>query len=148
MHRLVVDTCVFVEGFLSIEETSSSTILAGLDKNNSRLVFSMEMIGELLYILKRECNKIGLDYDEANEILTAGVALFQTGKSINTRGVKCLAKANDPDDQMFIDAAFESDATHIITLDKKSGILGLTNVPFKCVTPDDYLKTECFVPVE
>ncbi|MBP1971499.1 putative nucleic acid-binding protein [Virgibacillus natechei] len=59
------------------------------------------------------------------------------GKSINTRGLDRtnIENINDPDDQMFVEAAYSSNATHIITLDKKGGILDLENTPFDCYTP-------------
>lgn len=139
MHKLVIDTCVFIEGFFSIEETSSKKMFTELDNNNSKVIFSMGMIGELLYIIKKKCNHIGMSKEDANEILSTVVTMFYNGKSINTRNTNSPSLAKDVDDQMFIDAAYESKATHIITLDKKSGILKLTDVPFLCVTPEDYL---------
>src|SRR5690625_4319441 len=107
--KLVVDTCVFIEGFLAPEETDSVTLLSSLDRFNARLVFSQETIGELLYILKRECNTLGMDEQNTSDILEDCVLLFQKGKSINTRRTKEKApKVRDIDDQMFVDAAFAS----------------------------------------
>ena len=146
MHKLVIDTCVFVEGFIGMEESSSSILLDEIDKNGSRYIFSMDTVGELLYILKKECNSVHFEFEQTNIILTTAVTFFQNGKSINTRRTVSPFRATDPDDQMFIDAAYEAGATHIITLDKKSGILQLEDTPFKCMTPDEYL--ESLVTVE
>ena len=142
MKKIIVDTNVFIDGFFSLEETSSSKILRELDSNDSRLVFSLETIGELLYILKRHCNSLEMESEDAIEILTEAVTLFYQGKSINTRRTKSPVQAKDADDQMFIDAAFESSADFIITFDKKSGLLDidLDKVNFKCFTPEDYLE--------
>ncbi|WP_368658663.1 putative toxin-antitoxin system toxin component, PIN family [Metabacillus halosaccharovorans] len=142
--KLVVDTCVFVEGLFGEENNSSAQLLAQLDTLGVRLIFSQEMIGELLYILKREGNKIGLNDEEIMDILTDAISLFQKGKSTNTKFNRShrVIRVIDPDDQMFIDAAFSSNATHIITLDKKSGILSLTGVPFSCYTPQTYIDSK------
>lgn len=140
MDKLVVDTCVFIEGIFGDNGNSSSLFLMEIDRNNSKLIFSMDMIGELLYILKRECNKIRMTPDETYEILTDAVAMFQNGKSVSTKNVNGIDKTKDPDDQMFVDAAHIGKASHIITLDKKSGILSLEIPPTKCMTPGGYLR--------
>ncbi|MCG5102261.1 PIN domain-containing protein [Oceanobacillus alkalisoli] len=91
--------------------------------------------------MKRQCNKLGFDYEETKENLMYVVDFFQLGKSINTRHIdkETLPKINDPDDQMLVEAAYASDADYLITSDKKSGILNLEDTPFECYTPGEYL---------
>ena len=140
--KLVVDTCVFIECLFGEEGNLSSYFLSNLDKFNARLIFSQDTIGELFYILKRECNNLQMSDDEISAILFDTAILFQESKSVNTRYYKYKRnkiKIEDEDDQMFVDAAFASNATHLITLDEKSGILNLKNVPFICCTPTTYL---------
>jgi len=147
--RLVIDTCVFVEGIFKEDANPSKLLLESLDQLDARLVFSQNMIGELMYILKRSCNHFGFDEEETSEILFLATSWFRIGKSTNTRKIeqdKKRPKSLDKDDQMFIDAAYSSKASHIITLDKKSGILKLKNVPFICCTPESYLTS--IKPVE
>ncbi|PKR82843.1 putative toxin-antitoxin system toxin component, PIN family [Heyndrickxia camelliae] len=143
--KLVIDTCVFIEGIFGDEGNPSSLLLEQLDSLDARLVFSQDSIGELLYILKRECNEIQLSDTDIMEILTDIMSLFQRGKSINIKhykNQKGRVRARDKDDQMFIDAAFASKSSHLITLDKKSGILNLKNTPFICCTPKSYIDSK------
>lgn len=140
--KLVVDTCVFVDGYFNATETSSSNYFVSNLDDNERLVFSQDTIGELMYTFKKICNKHSFDADATSETLALVAGLFQSGKSINTniyrkRIDKILAR--DEDDQMFIDAAFSAKASHLITSDKKSGILELRGTPFTCCNPDTYL---------
>ena len=139
--RIVVDTNVFIEGVFGEETSDSANLLAVLDEIDVRLVFSQESIGELMYIFKRHCNSLNMNEADTRDILIMITELFQLGKSINTRkiGKTKMEKIHDPDDQMFVEAAYAAQATHIITLDKKSGILELKDTPFKCYTPTVYL---------
>lgn len=127
VNRIVVDTNVFIEAVFGEETSDSANLLAMLDGTEVRLVFSQESIDELMYIFKRHCNKLHMNYEETKETLSLITDFFQLGKSINTRNIdkRAIEQINDPDDQMFVDAAYSSDASHIITLDKKSGILDL-----------------------
>ncbi|MHA6250896.1 putative toxin-antitoxin system toxin component, PIN family [Oceanobacillus sp. CAU 1775] len=140
-NRIVIDTNVFIEALFGEETSDSANLFASLDEVGARIVFSQELIGELMYIMKRHCNKLEFDYEETKEILMFVVDFFQLGKSINTRHLdkKNLPKINDPDDQMLVEAAYASDAAYLITLDKKSGILTLEDTPFYCFTPSEYL---------
>ncbi|MEH7419559.1 putative toxin-antitoxin system toxin component, PIN family [Neobacillus drentensis] len=141
--KIVVDTCVFIEGIFGEDNNPSSILLSMLDTLDIRLIFSQESIGELLYILKKRCNELQMDSDDTNDILKDMTILFQKGKSVNIRHYKSMPQKltiKDPDDQMFVDAAFAGKATYLITLDKKSGILGLKKrVPFNCCTPQEFL---------
>ncbi|KOO50873.1 putative toxin-antitoxin system toxin component, PIN family [Priestia koreensis] len=141
VNKIVIDTCVFVEAIFGDEGNPSAVLMENLETLGVRLAFSQDTIGELLYILKRECNGCGMDATEIVETLTDVVILFQKGRSVNTLRLKRDKKRKkiaDPNDQMFVDTAFESEATHLITLDKKSGILKLDSVPFECCTPSGY----------
>lgn len=142
--KLVIDTCVFVEGLFGEEGNPSSILLSSLDSINARLIFSQDTIGELFYILKRECNNLQMSYDEISDILLDATIFFLESKSVNTKYYKFKrnkVRVKDEDDQMFADAAFAAKATHLITLDEKSGILNLKNVPFICCTPATYLSS-------
>lgn len=107
-----------------------------------RLVFSQETIGELMYIFKRYANSFNMRDEEITDVLSFVTDFFQYGKSINTKHLdkSRIKKINDPEDQMFVYAAYASEATHLITLDKESGILNLTDTPFTCCTPTEYLE--------
>jgi putative PIN family toxin of toxin-antitoxin system len=140
--KIIIDTCVFLEGIFHEDETSSSELLSKLDTLDGRLIFSQDTIGELFYIIKRKCNELKLTEQETSDVLTNIAVLFQYGKSTNTRRFKSKKNkilVKDKDDQMFVDLAFASDATHLITLDRKSGMLKLKGVPFICCTPKVYL---------
>lgn len=143
MSRIVVDTNVFIEGVFGEETSDSANLLAMLDEINVRLVFSQESIGELMYIFKRHCNSLNMSNSETRETLIMITEFFQLGKSINTRLLDRtdIEIINNPDDQMFVEAAYAANATHIITLDKKSGILDLEDTPFDCLTPTEYLES-------
>ncbi|PKF90527.1 putative toxin-antitoxin system toxin component, PIN family [Bacillus sp. BA3] len=141
--KLVVDTNVFVESFFGPEENASCHLLTNLEELNIRLLFSQDTVGELFYILKRTCNELGLELEDAQDVLFAATQLFQQGKSINTNYHKHKIDKlliNDENDQMFVDTAFAGNATHLVTFDMKSGILGLKKVPFFPCTPHQYLQ--------
>jgi putative PIN family toxin of toxin-antitoxin system len=145
-NRIVIDTNVFIEAVFGEETSDSANLLALLDELDVRLVFSQETIGELMYIFKRHANSLGMSQDKVQDILLDVTTFFQYGKSINTKHLNKtqIKKISDPDDQMFVYAAYASNATHLITLDKKSGILGLTDTPFVCCTPTEFLEGSGF----
>lgn len=121
-NKLVIDTCVFVEGLFGEEGNPSSILLSSLDSINARLIFSQDTIGELFHILKRECNNLQMSYDEISDILLDATIFFLESKSVNTKYYKFKrnkVRVKDEDDQMFVDAAFAAKATHLITLDEK-----------------------------
>ncbi|MDY7216837.1 putative toxin-antitoxin system toxin component, PIN family [Bacillus subtilis] len=139
--RIVADTCVFIESIFGAEGNDSEIFFASLEHNDARLVFSKEIIGELMYILKKKCNDFSLSEEETKEVLDNTTALFQLGKSVNTKFIRVrVPRVKDPEDQMLVRAAYAADASHLVTLDKKSGILDLKNVPFICCTPKEYIK--------
>ncbi|MBM7598082.1 putative PIN family toxin of toxin-antitoxin system [Virgibacillus halotolerans] len=140
--RIVVDTNVFIGAIFGEETSDSANLLATLDENGVRIVFSQEFIGELMYIMKRHCNSLGLDYESTRQALINITDLFQQGKSTNTRHLdrELIPVINDPDDQMLVEAAYSSDADYLITWDKKSGILDLDGYSFKCCTPLEYMQ--------
>ncbi|WP_409298715.1 putative toxin-antitoxin system toxin component, PIN family [Peribacillus sp. SCS-26] len=120
--KLVIDTNMFVEGIFNSEENASETLLSNFDSIDARLLFSQETIGELFYILKKQCSDLQMDDEETHEILMEITTLFQNGKSVNTNYYKNRRnrlRALDVNDQMFIDAAMAGRASHVITLDKK-----------------------------
>lgn len=142
--RMVVDTNVFVEALFGVETSDSANLFASLDENALRLVFSQDTIGELMYTVKRICNKRNFSPGHTRSILRSITDFFQLGKSTNTRKFKQSAdivQINDPDDQMFVEAAYASNADYVITLDKKSGLLDLEEVPFLCYTPKEFLQS-------
>lgn len=141
-NKAVIDTCVFIEGVFGEEDNDSQILLSSMEDFEMRTVFSQDTIGELMYILKRECNLMGLDEQEISDILFDAIIYFQKGKSTNTRSVKSRrnrVRIRDKDDQMFVDAAVSSKANHLITLDHRSGILNLKNMNFNCTTPSKFL---------
>ncbi|MED1923865.1 MULTISPECIES: putative toxin-antitoxin system toxin component, PIN family [Bacillus] len=141
--RIVADTCVFVESIFGLDGNASEIFFSSLEHKDARLVFSRETIGELMYILKRECNNLRLDEALTSEVLNNASRMFQLGKSVNTKHLKVpTQQIKDPDDQMFVDTAYVADATHLVTLDKKSGMLSLSNVPFTCCTPTEYIESD------
>lgn len=139
--KLVVDTCVFIKGFFNVK-SDCGELLSMLKKVDARLVFSQDTLGEWLYILKRTCHKSGISDGQMKEVMQEAMNIFRMGKSTNTRHINQdeIAFVNDPDDQMFVNTAYAAKADYVITLDKKSGILSLKNVPFKCCTPKQYLQ--------
>ncbi|ARW38455.1 hypothetical protein SRCM100730_01562 [Bacillus velezensis] len=137
--KIVADTCVFIESIFGAEGNDSEIFFASLEHNDARLVFSREIIGELMYILKKKCNDFSLSEEETKEVLDNITAMFQLGKSVNTKFMRVkVPRVKDPEDQMFVIAAYAADASHLVTLDKKSGMLDLKHVPFICCTPGEY----------
>ncbi|MCM3792490.1 PIN domain-containing protein [Priestia megaterium] len=141
-NKLVVDTCVFIEAFFGDEGNDSEVMLGKLDKVGARLLFSQDTIGELMYIVKRTCNELKWSPEETNDILQEVTSLFRLGKSVNGiyKGKDPLPLIEDLTDVMFIKASINGRATHLVTLDHRSGILGLTDTSFKCITPSQYLE--------
>ena len=142
-ERLVVDTNVFVDWLFDVlDVNASSHVLLNLDKNNSRLVFSQDTIGELMYIMKKSCNRVNSTAEESLNVLTFISNLFLSAKSVNTKEIQKDDQrplCNDETDQMFIDAALVSEAPYLISLDKNSGMFDIEGQSFVCLLPEDYL---------
>lgn len=143
MKHVVIDTNVFVESVFGAQPNPSAVLMSNLDDLEMRGVYSQETIGELLYILKRECNKMLMDESSVTDVLMNAIVLFKRGKSTNTKYTKSKSKrpqAADPDDQMFVDAALAGNATMVITNDLKSGIFSIPKKHFNTLTPAEVLK--------
>ncbi|KIL44341.1 PIN domain-containing protein [Jeotgalibacillus soli] len=137
--KIVVDTCVFIRALFTPEDDDECTLfINALDRYDARLVFSQYTIGELLYMIKKISNEINSPYEHMRKKLDYISFLFQHAKSVNTSHTKSDFTATDRNDQMFVDAAVESDANHIITIDLKSGILEMQDAPFIPMKPIDY----------
>lgn len=140
--RLVIDTNIFVDSIFNMNETICFELISKLDEIDSRLLFSQNTIGELLYIVKRQANELHWDDVAKAGILHSISDTFLAGKSISTKQLdrSRVPTTVDPDDQMFVDLAFSGNADFIISEDYRSGMFNLNNIPFRVCTPEQYLK--------
>ena len=114
MLRVVIDTNVFVAGFLGKNEFSyPAQILAAWRSGVFLLVMSPQIFREIVAKLLEK----GVDEMEIEEFtLRVGeIALYIPGV-IQTNKLNKI----DPDDNKFLAAAYESKADYLVSYDKKS----------------------------
>ena len=114
MLRVVIDTNVFVAGYLGKNEFSyPAQIISMWHSGTYQLVMSPQILREIVAKLVEK----GID----DEIVEAFV--FNVGKfALQIPGVYETTKLNkiDPHDNMFLAAAYESKADYLVSYDKKS----------------------------
>lgn len=140
--KVIIDTNIFVNAFFNAETNPEClTIISNLQQFDIRLLFSQNTVGELVYIVKRIANSAGWDEEARSAVLRSLADVFCYGKSINTRHIdkSSLPSIKDRDDDMFIELAYSTKTDYLVTLDGKSGMLAIDDVPFTCCTPEEFL---------
>lgn len=114
MLRVVIDTNVFVAGFLSQSEFGyPAQIIAAWRSRAFLLVMSPQILREIVAKLL-EKNVDEMEIDEF-VVRVGEIALHIPGVIETTKLDKI-----DPDDNMFLAAAYESKADYLVSYDKKS----------------------------
>lgn len=114
MLRVVIDTNVFVAGFLSQSEFGyPAQIIAAWRNRAFLLVMSPQILREIVAKLL-EKNVDEMEIDEF-VVRVGEIALHIPGVIETTKLDKI-----DPDDNMFLAAAYESKADYLVSYDKKS----------------------------
>lgn len=148
--KIVVDTNVFIRGIIlqdSYEDDSNAIdILSNLLENNKiELVFSQDTIGELIYMVKNIVKHKFTNPQKREIYMNQMVILFLEGYSINTSHT-VAPRCSDPNDNMFLKCAVQSQAKYIISDDLKSKMqdidLGSTEVLTSEEFIDEYNKNK------
>lgn len=133
--RLVVDTNIFIDAwFDDIEECNQ--VLELMATNKVKLACSQDMIGELMYMVK----KFAIKFLSSNKIrltlLYKVSNLFFKSTSVDTRGIEC-PKIKDRYDKMFVKCAIASHSDYLISNDFKSGMHNLKEI--KVLSAKDFM---------
>jgi putative PIN family toxin of toxin-antitoxin system len=109
----VIDTSVFVAGLMSRSATSAAVrVLDHWRAGRYTLVMAPALMRELVVTLRRHAVP-----DAAIIDLVEAIGL--TGLQVAGAYQATRLDAIDPDDNMFLAAAYESQATHLVSLDKR-----------------------------
>lgn len=111
--KVVLDTSVFIAAFLSSSpQSSSAQIIAAWKRNEFTLIMAPQLLEELTIKLLRK----NIPNSEI-EILIKTIIYT----SIHIPGIYSATKLDniDPNDNMFLAAAYESGADYLVSLDKK-----------------------------
>lgn len=113
MIKVVIDTSVFIAALLSKSQTSASVqVLNHWREQQFTLVTAPQLLRELVVKLTRK--KVPEAYIEELVALIAAVAIHVPGAYESTR-----LDDIDPDDNMFLGAAYEAKADYLVSLDKQ-----------------------------
>lgn len=140
--KVVVDTNIFINGWFS-DNKSCVDILQLVDYQKVQLIFGQETIGELVYNIKNfsrhNINKV----EDRIELLEYLMKIFYYSTSVNTMNMKeeDIPSIKDPYDIMFVKCAIKGNADYIITNDIKSGMLNMSDVSFKVMNSEDFIKS-------
>lgn len=113
MIKVVVDTSVFISALLSKNKTGSpAQILTRWRKGDFILVLAPQLIGELVTKL--------IDYGIQDEVI-GDLLVVIDAIALQIEGVveATFLDDIDPNDNMFLAAAYESNANYLVSLDKK-----------------------------
>ncbi len=138
MIRVVLDTNVFISGFLT-PKSPPADILTLIVQGRLRLVLSASIASEIKAVLdypkiRKILQKRGLSKDEINIGLARleKLAIFTLGK------LKIAAVEKDPSDNIFLSAAIEGRADYIVSGDRHLiEIESFRGIPI--VTPAEFL---------
>jgi putative PIN family toxin of toxin-antitoxin system len=111
--KVVVDTSVFISALLSKNKTGSpAQILTRWRKGDFILVLAPQLIGELVTKL--------IDYGIQDEVI-GDLLVVIDAIALQIEGVveATFLDDIDPNDNMFLAAAYESNANYLVSLDKK-----------------------------
>lgn len=113
MIKVVIDTSVFIAALLSKSQTSASVqVLNHWRKQRFTLVMAPQLLRELVVKLTRK--KVPEAYIEELVTFIAAVAIHIPRAYESTR-----LDDVDPDDNMFLGAAYEAKADYLVSLDKQ-----------------------------
>lgn len=113
LPKAVIDTSVFIAAFLSKNSSSASSLVLETWKQGIfTLVISPQLLQELVTVLLRR----GISLSEIQGLVTliAKISIFIPGVYEATR-----LDNIDPKDNMFLAAAYESNADYLVTLDSQ-----------------------------
>lgn len=113
MFKVVVDTSVFVSALLSKDRTSGpAQVIYNWRRGRFTLVMSPQLLSELVLVLSRR-NIREADIENLVTIISS-IALHIPGAYQATR-----LDDIDPNDNMFLAAAYEAGADYLVSLDAK-----------------------------
>lgn len=111
MLKVVLDTSVFVAAILSKNpETAPNQILAKWRQGNFTLMISPQLLEELVRVLLRQRISLELVEDLVSVIGTLAIQIDAVYQATFLDQI-------DPDDNMFLAAAYESKADYLVSLD-------------------------------
>ncbi|HUD44493.1 MAG TPA: putative toxin-antitoxin system toxin component, PIN family [Patescibacteria group bacterium] len=138
MHRIVLDTNIFVSG-AALSKTPPSQLLDAWRKDKFILVTSPQIIKEIKEVLLRPkvLKVTSFTEDEAKEYIEEiEQRAFITDGSYSVEKLQ-----NDPDDNMILACAIEGKADFIITGDKQSLLPLKEYHGIKILTAADYVNS-------
>lgn len=111
MLKVILDTSVFVSAIISKNpQTAPNRILAKWQQGNFTLVISPQLLEELVKILVRP----GIDLELIEDLVSViGTLALQIEGAYEATFLDQI----DPDDNMFLAAAYESKADYLVSLD-------------------------------
>lgn len=113
LSLVILDTSVFISAFLSKNRNSSPCqIIRYWREGKFKLVISPQLLEELVEKLLEK----NIDKDDIKDVLRA---IFYT--AIKIKGIYQATRLDDidPDDNMFLAAAYEIGADYLVSLDKQ-----------------------------
>ncbi len=129
--EVVLDTNVFISGFFW--DGSSRKILDLWRKGNLNIVISMEIISEIVKVLKDF--KIQIPDNKRKELID----LIISKSIIVEPNEKLDVVKDDPDDNKFLEAGISGKSDYLITQDKH--LLKIKQFKsIKIITPEEFLK--------
>ncbi|MFH1897604.1 MAG: putative toxin-antitoxin system toxin component, PIN family [Candidatus Desantisbacteria bacterium] len=111
--KAVIDTNVFISGLIS-EKGKSASLIDNWRKGNFILIFSSQLIDELLEVANRPYIKEKYNIKE-EQIEDLVKTIYR--KAIRVKGLYEVVKSEDPKDNMFLACALEGKADYLVSLD-------------------------------
>lgn len=133
MYQIVIDTNILVAAMRS-QHGASYRLLGQLGSSRWRPNLTVAVMLEYEAILKRECREFGLTEDDIDMVLDGICSQSRLHRSYFTwRPV-----ANDPDDDLVLEAAIASHSDFIVTFNKRD-FTDSRKFGIKCLTPKEFL---------
>ena len=139
MHRVVLDTNVFVSGAISAHGYPAQ-ILDSWRNQQFILVSSPQIINEISAVIQRP-EIVKFTQQDTNQIISFIQEVTQ--RAYMTAGILTVNIISDPADNMILACAIEGKATHIVTGNTKHfSSLGSVYQGIKIITPHQFIVNE------
>ena len=133
MQRLVLDTNVWLD-WLVFDDPSIAPLRAAVEEGRAEVVIDAACEAELARVLAYDLGKHSIDAHRqaACLALCRGVARFIDHEKAAAAG---LPRCEDPDDQIFLEAALAARADFLVTKDRALLALDRPSLPFRIIAP-------------
>ena len=133
--RSVLDTNIFISGVLH-QAGLPGQILVAWRSGWFKLITSAKINEEILEVFNRP--RIREKYHIEDRIMDIGAILYTQATWVEPKHQLKVSK--DPDDNKFLEAALQGNATYIVTGDKKDLLLLKGYKGIHIVTPTEFIK--------